>query len=162
MSQILSCTRNTSKNSHQNKCCLSCITKTSFCGKSTQVTVASNTYCSMRAIHTSPNDDCKKPDAITTGGCVREQSKMFLSLFFCYPVNSWLPYLFISHTPPQVECREVGGEANKREQRFILSHRSHLSLDEAREWTETEREHWPRMRHNALQLGYQLNQTTMP
>ena len=42
--------------------------------KSNLVTVASNTYFSIRDIHTSPSDDCKNPDAISIVVSLREQS----------------------------------------------------------------------------------------
>lgn len=48
--------------------------KKSLFNKSNLVTVASNTYFSIRDIHTSPSDDCKNPDAISIVVSLREQS----------------------------------------------------------------------------------------
>lgn len=74
---------------------------------------------------------------------------MSLSLF-----SSRLLALYIGRAPPQVQCQEDIGEANKREQRFILSQQGHWSSDRARERAEKLRETC--MRQSSLKLGYQL------
>lgn len=111
--------------------------------KSNQDQVAANTYCSIRDIHTSPSEDCKNPQAITTIGCVRQQSNLSFCLFLCFSFSSPFRHLYIGHTPPQVGDQQGGGEANKREQRFILSHQGHLSSDRMREGRPRQRKRTP-------------------
>lgn len=85
-----------------------------------------NTYCRIRDIHTSPKEDCKKPEAITT-----EDTQTYC----CHAVSSQPLSLYVVE---QVKRWAVRGQTNKKEQSFILSHLSHLGLYKAREWTETQ------------------------
>lgn len=131
-------------------------TEVSLKDKSNQDQVAANTYCSIRDIHTSPSEDCKNPQAITTVVCVRQQSDLSFCLFLCFSFSSPFRHLYIGHIPLQEGDQQGGGEANKREQRFILSHQGHLGSARMREGRPRQRKnvHWLCRRHSTLQRGY--------
>lgn len=72
-------------------------------------------------------------------------------MFLCYAVDCQPAHLYLGHIPAQVDCHRLRRGANKRDQRFILSHQGHLSFDGAREWSGRLHE-----AHTSLNLGYQL------
>lgn len=73
--------------------------------------VAGSTYCSIRAIHTSPSDDCKSPQAISPVGHVWRQPPVSLVLHTTRGFGNF--YTGSPAIPLQVDDQQFRGEAGE-------------------------------------------------